>query len=74
MANARNVWCGANADSLRHSNFSVQRDVSRRRPRVATARDGDPSPFPGTSILRIKRGIRSGTSSSSGRKCSEAMK
>jgi prolyl-tRNA synthetase len=74
MENARNVWCGANADGLHHSSFSVKRDVKVAGVlEVATARDGDPSPT-GTGVLRIKRGIEVGHIFKLGTKYSEAMK
>ena len=74
MENARNVWCGANAEGLHHSNLSVQRDLKLAGVlEVATAREGDPSPT-GNGLLRIKRGIEVGHIFKLGTKYSESMK
>ena len=74
MENARNVFCGANAEGLHHSNLSVKRDLKAASVvEVATAREGDPSPT-GKGTLRIKRGIEVGHIFKLGAKYSEAMK
>ena len=74
MENARNVFCGANAEGLHHSNLSVKRDLKAVGVvEVATAREGDPSPT-GKGTLRIKRGIEVGHIFKLGAKYSEAMK
>ena len=74
MENARNVFCGANAEGLHHSNLSVKRDLKAAGVvEVATAREGDPSPT-GKGTLRIKRGIEVGHIFKLGAKYSEAMK
>jgi prolyl-tRNA synthetase len=74
MENARNVFCGANAEGLHHSNLSVKRDLKAAGVvEVATAREGDPSPS-GKGTLRIKRGIEVGHIFKLGAKYSEAMK
>ena len=74
MENARNVFCGANAEGLHHSNLSVKRDLKAVGVvEVATAREGDPSPA-GKGTLRIKRGIEVGHIFKLGAKYSEAMK
>ncbi len=74
MAQARNVFCGANAEGLHHSNVSVRRDLALAGViEVATAREGDPSPT-GSGTLRIKRGIEVGHIFKLGTKYSEAMK
>jgi prolyl-tRNA synthetase len=74
MENARNVFCGANAEGLHHSNLSVKRDLAAAAVvEVATAREGDPAPT-GTGTLKIKRGIEVGHIFKLGTKYSEAMK
>jgi prolyl-tRNA synthetase len=74
LANAINVWCGANQDDTHHSNVSIPRDVKITAVvDVATAREGDPSPT-GTGTLKIKRGIEVGHIFKLGTKYSEAMK
>ncbi len=74
MENARNVFCGANAEGLHHSGLSVKRDLTVAGVvEVATAREGDPSPT-GTGTLKIKRGIEVGHIFKLGTKYSEAMR
>jgi prolyl-tRNA synthetase len=74
LANAVNVFCGANQDGTHHANVSIQRDVKVAAVvDVATAREGDPSPT-GKGTLHIKRGIEVGHIFKLGTKYSVAMK
>ncbi len=74
LANAVNVFCGANAEGLHHSGVSIKRDIKIAGVvEVATARAGDPAPT-GTGSLLIKRGIEVGHIFKLGTKYSEAMK
>jgi prolyl-tRNA synthetase len=79
LADAVNIWCGANEEGLHHAQISIKRDVMSLPAfsgvvEVATARDGDPSPTEKGGMLRIKRGIEVGHIFKLGTKYSEAMK
>jgi len=74
LANAVNVFCGANEDGRLHAGVSIARDVTVAAiVEVATAREGDPAPV-GTGTLKIKRGIEVGHIFKLGTKYSESMR